>query len=52
MGKNHSLQEERSQQVLSQSLAIAKLVNSTADIRETFLRLGNTARVGKILKPP
>ncbi|MEH2295868.1 CHAT domain-containing protein [Nostoc sp.] len=35
---------ERSQQVLSQSLAIAKQVNSTADIAETLLRLGNTAR--------
>ncbi|MDF5707301.1 MAG: CHAT domain-containing protein [Nostoc sp. S4] len=35
---------ERSQRVLLQSLAIAKLVNSNADITETLLRLGNTAR--------
>ena len=41
---------ERSQQVLSQSLAIAKLVNSTADIGETFLRLGNTARAREDFK--
>ena len=41
---------ERSQQVLSQSLAIAKLVNSTADIAETFLRLGNTARAREDFK--
>lgn len=34
---------ERSQQVLSQSLAIVKLENSIADIAETLLRLGNTA---------
>ena len=41
---------ERSQQILSQSLAIAKLVNSTADIGETFLRLGNTARARENFK--
>ncbi|MEH2468019.1 CHAT domain-containing protein [Nostoc sp.] len=41
---------ERSQQVLSQSLAIAKLVNSTADIAETFLKLGNTARAREDFK--
>ncbi|MEH2084017.1 MAG: CHAT domain-containing protein [Nostoc sp.] len=41
---------ERSQQVLSQSLAIAKQVNSTADIAETFLRLGNTARAREDFK--
>lgn len=41
---------ERSQQVLSQSLAIAKLVNSNADIAETFLRLGNTARAREDFK--
>ncbi|MEH2067214.1 MAG: CHAT domain-containing protein [Nostoc sp.] len=35
---------ERSQQVLLQSLAIAKQVNSNADIAETLFRLGNTAR--------
>lgn len=41
---------ERSQQVLSQSLAIAKQVNSTADIAETLLRLGNTARAREDFK--
>lgn len=34
---------ERSQKVLSESLAIAKRLNSTIDIGETLLRLGNTA---------
>ncbi|MEH1842573.1 MAG: tetratricopeptide repeat protein [Nostoc sp.] len=41
---------ERSQQILSQSLAIAKQVNSTADIAETLLRLGNTARAREDFK--
>ncbi|MDF5732146.1 MAG: tetratricopeptide repeat protein, partial [Rhizonema sp. PD38] len=35
---------QQSQAVLSQSLAIAKQLNSTPDIGETLLRLGNTAR--------
>ena len=35
---------QQSQAVLSESLAIAKQLNSTPDIGETFLRLGNTAR--------